>query len=337
MEKIIEALKKSNNIRIICHKRPDGDAIGSTLALMQALCKLGKNIEIICDECVIQEEFAFIKNYSKFNQRLSDCVFDTAIALDCSDLSRLGAFFVDFTECKCKINIDHHKTNERFGDLNFVDGSMSSTCEIIYNLLKLLNVEIDRDIATALYTGLSTDTGNFMHSNTSASALACASDLVSCGVDVSQITYSVYKKTSLERTKLIGKVLSSARLFYENKICILTIMDEDLKLLNLDSSATSGLVDYAINISSVLVGVCILQNSSKAFKVSMRSKEPVDCSDICSAFGGGGHKLASGCLICGFYEDVIDKIVKAITDRIWYERIYKYFKTDGLVIKRCCG
>lgn len=312
MEKIATLITKNNNFLLCCHIRPDGDAIGSSLALYLALKKLNKNVDIMCDD-EIPSTFSYLKGVENFNKKTLES-YDCFISLDCSDLARIGNFSKYFSKNTNSINIDHHRTNDSFAKNNLIKSDFASTCEIVFDIIEKMNVDFDKDMATALYTGISTDTGNFAHSNTTSETLRKASVLAKFDIDINKLVFILYKNMSKEKLIVLGKTLDSAKFYCNDKVCILTIRKEFFEGLNFNESISSGIVDYAINLETTKIGICILEAKPNTFKISFRSKEPFDVAELSSLYGGGGHKLASGCVICGFYEDVLDKILKGIDD-----------------------
>ncbi|MEG1706491.1 MAG: DHHA1 domain-containing protein, partial [Clostridia bacterium] len=191
--------------------------------------------------------------------------------------------------------------------------SLSSTAEIVYEILTAMNIVINSDIATYLYIGLCTDTGNFSHGNTTCNSFVVASKLCPYGIDIERINRLFFKDKSLDSTKFMGSIISRARSYFDGKLILLYITSSDLNKYNLTQSASEGIVNYAIDVDSALVGICVCEYSDNAYKVSMRGKN-FNVRQICNTFGGGGHINASGCMVSGFLEDVIDKLVRAVGD-----------------------
>lgn len=309
INRIIECLIAAKKIAVISHIRPDADTLGSSIALAAALKKQGKTVELFVDDN-LPEKYQFLKFYNTYNT----CEFknfDVVIACDCSDIERLGHYGYEFKKHKNTINIDHHKTNTRFAKINFVK-NYSSTCEMVLEILENYKVVLEPDIALPLYCGISTDTGNFMFSATSERTFLSAYKLIKYIKDISPYAYYLYKKTSLGRTKLLGKLLSNIKMHCNGNYAVIVVRQADLNEFNVLCNETEGFVDYAINIEGVLVGCCILESKDKVFKVSLRSREK-DVSAICGYFGGGGHMYAAGCKIEGFFEDVCEKLLQAVT------------------------
>lgn len=309
MKRIISAISTAGRVAIISHVRPDGDTIGSSLALRDALLQKGKSVMMFCDDDP-PKKFSYMSGFEAYNPH-SPAGFDLAVAVDCSDELRLGGCYEIFRRAGKTINIDHHPSNTKFADINFVDRGASATAVIMYDVIKELGAEITCETAECLYTGISTDTGNFSHSNTDARSFYLAYELCNLGVDVSKIVTTLYKSSQKCRTLLLGRAISGMRFFDDDRIAVMTVTKADIAEFGAEDSCTEGYIDHAIGISGVDVAVCIMQHAENSYKISFRSKG-ADVCGVAMTFGGGGHRLASGCMINGFYEDVVDRIVAAI-------------------------
>jgi phosphoesterase RecJ-like protein len=305
-----QLLANAGSIAIFSHTRPDGDTVGASVALCLALRKLGKTVELFCDDALGESmlQFAFCGEY----KTAIDGKFDTFVAVDCASLNRLGELADGFYAHRNTLTIDHH-ANEMFSAHNLIK-PYASTCQIVLEVIDEMGVGLDTDIATYLYMGLVTDTGNFAHSNTDRQCFDMASRLVSYGVDIEKVSRVFFKDITLANTKLLANVLAKARTYFDDRLVLLYVTEEDLAKYNLLDEATEGLVQYAINVDTAMVGVCLCQYGTHTYKVSMRGKNGADVRSVCTIFGGGGHTVAAGCMMSGFLEDVIDKIVKAVGD-----------------------
>ena len=307
ISQVAEILSGKKTIALFAHTNPDGDTVGSCVALCLALKKLGKDVALFCD-------MELSNTLAKFIQGENFCrefygKYDLLVAVDCGYINRLGEFYSFYSRFDETLTVDHHG-GEYFSKYNCVT-HYASTCQMIYEILQELHVELDNAIATSLYMGLCTDTGNFMHNNTDSASFAMAAELCKYGVDTEQVGRVFFKDTSLNETRLVGRALSRLRTYYDDKLVLLYVTQKDLDELGLELSATSGLVQHAINIDTCKVGVCITESKPNNYKVSMRGKG-ISVRDICQDFGGGGHVAAAGCMISGFLEDVIDKIVRVV-------------------------
>lgn len=307
MMTITEILNKCKNILIIGHMRADGDCLGAGLALKLALEKCGKAVDFVCDSEL--PPFDFMPFFDTVNKPALTS-YDAVIAEDCGDKLRMGKYKANFNSAKVTLNIDHHISNNNFGEYNFVKPALSSTCEVLYDLIKPLNL-IDKDIAICLFVGLSTDTGHFIHNTTTQKVFAMASDLMSYGLDASEISSDIYQQNTLEKTLLISKALASIRMYMDNKVGIIVITSEMLESCSCTIVDTEGVIDYLMKVGAVKVGLCITEQRKNSYKVSIRSKG-ANVAKVAEEYGGGGHVRASGFVINGFLQDAIDSIVKTI-------------------------
>ena len=307
---LIGHIKSSKKVLIICHIRPDGDSLGSGFALKRIAEKYGKLVDIVCDSDKPQH-YAFLPNYDDLNQMKYE-KHDLVIAVDCADENRLGKYYSNFKRAKVNMNIDHHQTNTQYGMFVRVKPQASSTCEVVYDLIHN-DYKIDKEVATLLYLGISTDTGHFRHNNTTEHTLFVASKLIALGADNESIVNNVYKSQTKNKLDLIATAIKSFRFFKDNKIVVITLTRDDMQKCGCTLADTEGIIDYGMSMGNVEVAVCMSEQNIRSYKVSFRSK----CADVAQSamtFGGGGHKLASGCVVNGHYEDVVDKVVKAVTD-----------------------
>ncbi len=306
-EQASKILLQNNRIALFSHTNPDGDTIGASLALCLALRKIGKIVDVFCDSELSKSLLQF--DECDLIKRQFEGKYDLFVSIDCGDIFRTGEFsglYADFEET---LTIDHHG-GEYFSRYNCLYG-YASTCQIVYEILKLSNIEIDSSIATYLYMGLCTDTGNFAHNNTDKDCFLMAADLVEKGADNQKVYRVFFRDTSIGELRLQARVINRLRSYYDNKMILFYVNKSDLDEFGLESSATSGLVSFAINVDTARVGVCVSEYSENVYKVSMRGKD-FNVREVCEQFGGGGHLLASGCMISGFLEDVIEKIVRVV-------------------------
>lgn len=296
---------------IFCHTRPDGDTIGSALALKAALIKSGKVADIVCSSPVPEKFNIFPDAREILSVDEVKREYSAHVAVDCATPGMIADAYPLFVKSKNTFNVDHHISNENYAKYNLVIDS-AANCENVYNAIIGLHIEIDKTIAERILLGISTDTGNFMHSNVTSKTLEVASKLVACGGDLHKIAYAMFKSQPKARAELFAKVISGMRFFVDGKISIITIMRKDLAEFNATQDLTEGFIDYPLSVDGVEVAVSILENKDNSYKISLRSKGKVNVNEVASAFGGGGHILASGCMISGFYEDVKDKIIREI-------------------------
>lgn len=316
LQEISNQLKRANKIAIVCHARPDGDALGSGMGLCLALNNVGKQAYMLCEEPA-PAKFDFLAEikqiYSVLPCPVSD--FDLLISVDCADASRMGAFAYDFSRFRgSTLNIDHHVSNTSFAKYNYVI-NCSATCEIIPEVLDCANIQITQAAANFLMLGLITDSGNFTHQDVSEKTFSVAARLRALGADVSGINYNMFQKQPLQRALLYARVISKMLFDLDGRVAFLPITEEDMKATGADRTMTEGFVDFPLTIIGTEVAVSIMETGKYQYKVSMRSK-CWDVSEIASKFGGGGHMLASGCMMFGELGGVIQELTETIAQAI---------------------
>ena len=301
MDKIKSHLQNSKNVLVVSHANPDGDAIGSLIAMGLALKAIGKKTTLY-NESSIPAVYRFLPAVNSVVREIGNQNFDTAVILDCGDLERIGEAVSMVRRIPVIINIDHHATNAGFGNLQLIDTSACATAEIVYRLIKQLSVSIDENIATSIYTGILTDTGSFRFSNTNKAAFAICEEMMALGVDPYKIAQRVYGTYSLGRIKLLNLALDSIEISYNGRLSIMTLTQNMLKKTRTQSEDVDGLINYARRIEDVKVAALIqeYQNGDGTsetcgnYHVSLRSDGTIDVAEIASSFGGGGHSSAAG-------------------------------------------
>lgn len=312
--RIISKIKDSNKLAIMSHIMPDGDNIGSSLALYNALIKSGKTVRLILDDD-IPKLYKFLKNSDKYEKPGPHESFDAVIVLDCGDAERLGKAGI-YLENNFVVNIDHHISNNSFGNLNMVDANAAATGEIIYHIIKILGIDMDRDISECLYTAIVTDTGQFQYSNTTSITHRIAGDLINNGVDVSLMFERIYQNVSKEKIVLMKTALNSLEFFHEDRISCISLTLEQMKKANAAEEDSDGLINLARDIEGVEAAVFLKELEEGKIKVGLRSKKIVDVAAVAQKFNGGGHTRAAGCTLYGTMPEVKKKIVDAVAAEI---------------------
>ncbi len=309
-----EKLKTLKSAVIFCHMRPDGDAIGSAMGLKRLLEKCGVHCSVAC-ESPIPKKFTFLPGTEAFAEPVNTDA-EAFIAVDSSDENRLGKYGQVFAQAKkYKINIDHHISNTRFADCNYVD-DVAATCQIVARLIDLLGVGCDPLTANFIMMGLSSDTGNFAHKNVTEETFLAAAKLTALGADIHAIQYNMFKRQSPERARLFGETMSKIRYFADGRIAMIAVTAADLKRTGATSDMTEGFIDFPLGVEGVEVAACLLETGENKFKISLRSGGRADVNAIAAVYGGGGHILASGCMIGGELEEVIDKLRYTIVQHL---------------------
>lgn len=319
LNKLVEALKKSRNVVIISHTGPDGDTLGSMLALKEILLTLN-TLEKIDTVAVskIPDMYKFLPgvNLVKFqdNKDLYQS-YDIVIAVDCASLDRLGDAVDLFKNAKLTINIDHHISNNNFGDINWIETNAAACGQILYKLIEYLEINITKSIATNLYTAILTDTGGFKFENAKAETFEICSKLVMAGADPVFIYKECYESKPLPMVRLQAKAVDQAVFTKNNQIAYSSISRKLLELLDATDDHVEGISEILRQINTVKVAIIFKETSKGDTKVSFRSNG-VDVCEIARFFGGGGHKLAAGCTIAKNIADSINEILPMIKRQI---------------------
>lgn len=313
MKKIKEKIEKSNNIIIVGHVNPDGDTVGAGLALLLGLEKKypNKKIDFVLQDSV-PKNISFLKGCEKIKkiEDVKNTKYELAIFVDSATIDRVGKV-ADLIGDIFKINIDHHISNPKYGDINIVK-DISSTSEIMYSVLKELEIEISLEMGEAIYLGLVNDTGNFAHSNVTYKTFLIASELMKIGVNNNKIVNDFFKTKSFERMKVLGKALSEMVFIEEKKLMYFYLSYEALKSLNAIKDDTEGIVEELVNYSESEVSLFLREEENGKIKGSLRSKHDVDVNKIAGIFGGGGHIKAAGFTT----ELPLEEIIKIVVENL---------------------
>lgn len=312
-DEILHLLRRYDRYLLGCHLHPDGDAIGSLLALGLALETAGKQVAMVLPGGV-PGIFRFLEGTEKILPAPSFTP-EVIIALDCADRERLLLPEEVFAAGVPVVNIDHHLSNSMFGDYNYVFPEAAATGEIVYDLLTGGGFGLDKRIAEAIYTAVATDTGFFRYSNTSGRVFTIVADLVACcGISPARIAEEVYEERSYDSLRLLGKVLSTLRLSEDGKIAWMTLSRELMAAYAVPLEETENFVNYTISISGVEVGLFFKEMGPEETKVSWRSKMAVDVSRLAAHFGGGGHARAAGCTIKAPVAPAVEQVLPFLRD-----------------------
>jgi len=313
-EEIGRALREHQHFAILSHVRPDGDALGSQLALALSLQQLGKNVRVWNEEGML-EKYSFLPRAELLTKppAIADDV-DVAIALDTAIQNRLGTAFAAVGSAKIWINIDHHRSNPSYGDLVIIDPSAPATGEIIFRLIKSQGLPFNHDIAENLYAAISTDTGSFQYPKTSALTFEIAAELVRAGgLDVGRLSQQLYESHPRRRLELLRELLRTMRFSECDRVASFSLSSKTAAELAALPEDNEGLIDHLRAIRGVIVAVFFEELADGKVRLSMRSKdEAIDVCAICQKFGGGGHTLAAGARIRGSLAEVEEKVLEEI-------------------------
>ncbi len=320
LKKAVACIKRHRNFLITAHTNPEGDALGSEIAFYRLLKELGKYATII-NEDDVPYGYSFLPdkfNIKRFKKNMKGIKFDCFVVLDCSDLKRTGEVYRLNLRNKPVLNIDHHISNQRFGDVNWVEPDSSSCSEMVYKLFKKLRLPLDRDTATLLYAGMLTDTGSFNYSNTTSLTHKAVSELLRHNLDIVQIHKNIYENIPFQDMKLLSKILPNIRRCAGGEIAWFQIERNMLKNKRLSFDLTEHILSFARAIKDVQV-VALFKESlgvKNEIRVNLRSQGRVDVNKIASFFGGGGHKAASGATVHGEIENVRKRVLNKIQESL---------------------
>ena len=286
---------------------PDGDAIGSSLALYCSLLKLKKDVDVIVPEH--SSIYNFLPRINDLKKEPTKEQYDIAIALDCGDIKRLNGFSESFENAKCKISIDHHEINTMFADYNFVNPASPACAQILITVIEALGVEIDNEIGTCLLTGILTDTGGFKYPATSAETFEFTAELLRKGVKVSDIYKRVLQTISKKSFELRKVAINRLELLENGKIAFTYITNKDMETVEAEEGDHEGIVDIGRDIEGVEVSIFLKETEDGTYKISLRSNEYVNVADIALLFNGGGHIRAAGGSITGTIEQSKERLV----------------------------
>lgn len=307
---ICKAIKPSKNVMLLAHKDPDGDAIGSMIALNILLKKLGKNTVMYCPD-EVPHIYSFLPHSGEVRTNISpNEAFDLAIAVDCGDMHRFGTSIDIKRTAKVLVNIDHHPDNTKFGDINCIK-NISSVAEIIYGLFDALQIKIDKNVASCLYVGIMTDTGSFRYDYTSSETFRIAADLKDKGADTSRIAMTVYETKTIPSMKILGAAMYRLESSEKGTVVWTALSKKLMNDIGAKSEDLTGIVDQLRSIKGAELAI-LFREENGVIKINFRSKHKVNCSDIAKKLGGGGHIRASGVVIQGGLEEVKEKVLKEV-------------------------
>ncbi len=313
-QEAISFMEKADSVAVFMHINPDPDCIGSALALALFLKKKGKKVSVFTPDTrtttMVPEKVKFLPHIDMLN-KCDRKEFDLSIAVDLGETGRIGDLALPtFYKGEKSLVIDHHETYTDFADATVREECAGSAAQIIYKIMCDYDKTcIDKDIASLLYAGLVTDSGNFSYESTSTETFSVASELLGYGIDFSDITRRLTKDVDYNVYRLKTKVLSEAHFFADNRLVVIIFRQKDFMETGTKEKDTDGVINEAQNVTSVQLAISIAEVGTDRFKVSFRSKGEISARACAEAFGGGGHLNASGCRISGKFEDVFDKLV----------------------------
>lgn len=309
-DELRQTIELSQSIAISGHTSPDGDAIGACCALAMSLAELGKDVVVILEE--YSENFQIIPTGGLVVSQINEEYLpDLYIAVDCGDKERLGKNGKLFDETLYTINIDHHISNTFFAKQNYVDDEASSASEIIFQFIYNY-APINANIAAAIYAGIVFDTGGFRHSSTSPITMAIVSELMEYDFNFTKIYNSIFHSRKFGEAKIMGVALCNLKEVFDGQIVTSIVTSEEIKKCGVTSDELSEISSYIKGVSGTVASVFIYEKEPETFKVSMRSEDPIDVSEVATKFGGGGHVRAAGCTIRGNAQEILNNVLLEI-------------------------
>ena len=303
LESVAKTLLSKDKILILTHRSPDGDTIGSGYALAMALRKLGKNVKVDCTD-------PFPEKYSYFTDKLEKLEFDEefVVSVDIADTKLLGEKLSDYAD-KIDLCIDHHGSNTKYAKEYYVEASAAAAAQVIAKLIRLMNVEFDKDIANAIYTGITTDTGCFRYTNVTAETHRIAADMIDCGAESGMINRLMFETKSRSRLEIERRVMDSIQFYLDGRCAIAYATIDMMKESGAVDNDMEGVSSLPRQIEGVMAGITLREKNNGKFKVSVRTTDELEASAICANFGADGHKAAVGCMITGTLNEAIEKIL----------------------------
>lgn len=320
-QQVVDHLRSHRRFVITTHEGPDGDALGSLLGMHYLLRALGKDsvMFVAAKEFPLPIEYRFLPLAEVFHEPPVDIADRTLIFVDCGNQDRASSAILE-QPVEARINIDHHHDNTHFADLNLVEPDSSCTAEIIYELARMLEVEVSPEMASALYVGIVTDTGKFMYNNTSARTHRVAAELVDAGVDIDDTYRRLYEHVPVEKLRLVAKALNGINLACDGRLAMAYITEEDYRETGADEGMTEGIIDHLRSIEGSLVAALVRDLGDRrraARKVSLRATgDEVDVSLIARNHGGGGHMRAAGFSTDLGFDELIDIICAELNKQL---------------------
>lgn len=305
-----EMLKNADNICILCHQSPDGDTMGSAFALYHSLTAAGKRVKVRCSD-KFPEKFSFLwEGYTE-----EDFEPEFILAVDIADVKLFGEGIMPYAD-RVKLCIDHHGTNVEYAENLYLEADSAATCELVYLVIREAGLPLTERTARCLYTGIATDTGCFCFECTTPRTHEIAAELIRHNIGYAAINRKLFTVKSRSRIAAERAVLDNAEYFFDGKCAMIIVSFDIMNNTGLDPVELDGIATLPMQIEGVEVGVTLKQKGENTYKVSMRSGEYVDVSQVCAAFGGGGHKRAGGCLMHGSPEEIKARLAEKIAEVI---------------------
>ena len=307
IHQIIEVIRSNSSFLITTHEGPDGDAIGSSMALASFLRTIGKDATVHSHDSV-PDLYSFLPAVDSVLTYIPDRHYDVAFVLDVGERRRAGKEFCDFSRVTTVVNIDHHLSCENFGDINLIDPQAAATGILVYRIIRDFGYSFDRDTAISLYVAVITDTGSFRYSNANREAFSVAGEMIECGINAWDVAEQLYENQPKKRLDLLAKCLPTLDVFKDGQAASVTVTCDMFAACAADAELTDGFVNYPRSIRGVEVAIFFRQLDVLKWKIGFRSKGKVNVAAFSKALGGGGHHNAAGCTIEGSLEEVKSQV-----------------------------
>ena len=317
-ESVARLIRESETIALCSHISPDGDTLGSAAAMRIALKKLGKKVSLFCDGDV-PDQLKYLPGISEMHRPAeNEGPFDLMLSVDVSDEHRLGSCITLKEKSTHTAQIDHHPTNPHFMEVNSVDGEAAATCILIREQLAVLGVEPDSDIAVCLYTGISTDTGNFAFHSTNAECFTVMSELMGLGLPLAHLNRILFRDRAMPQVKLIGRALNSLQYYEDGRIAVMKLTRQDFADCGADGQHADTIVNFGLDTTGTRMALLARESltDNGSIKFSLRAKEPDTVSDIAQVFGGGGHPQAAGITMNGELDETASRVLDAMIRKL---------------------
>ncbi len=315
LPRICRLFREKRRFLLACHENPEGDAIGSELALALSLRKMGKTATVLNADPV-PGNLAFLPGADTVVASEDGSGYEVAVVLDCGSPERTGRVGGELRKPPVLVNVDHHRTNERHGDLCLIDPDAAATGILVYRILRAMDAPLDHEVAVNLYVAVLTDTGSFHYANSNPEAFGVAGEMIRHGVDPWAVAEQVYETQSPERLRLLGRVLSSLELVAAGRVASVTTRQRDLAECGATKDHLEGFINHPRSIRGVEVAVAFREEGPGEIRVSFRSKGRFDVSQVATRFGGGGHRNAAGCTVNGTVEEAKARIYAALGETL---------------------
>jgi phosphoesterase RecJ-like protein len=311
IQKIVDVIRTNSSFLLTTHEGPDGDAVGSSLALASFLRNIGKDVTVHYRDPV-PDLYAFLPGTESVLRHIPDRHFDVAVVLDIGERKRAGQEFCDFNQVTTTVNLDHHLSCTNFADYNLIDPQVAATGILVYRIATAFGYALDRETALCIYVATITDTGSFRYSNANREAFYVAGEMIECGVNAWDVAEKLYENQPRKRLELLAQCLPTLEVFKDGLAASVTVTSEMYAASGADAELTDGFVNYPRSIRGVEVAIFFRQLEPLKWKVGFRSKGKVNVATFSAAFGGGGHHNAAGCTLAGSLEQVKEAIYKIV-------------------------